>query len=109
VGGGDRITVGALGETIAAGFLRSHGLDVVARNIQIAKGEIDLMATDRGARVVVEVRTITSEGDPIDAVSPAKRRRVRALARAVGAARADFIGVRLGADDVLVHWVPGCG
>jgi putative endonuclease len=101
--------VGALGENIAADFLRSHGLEVVARNVEIAKGELDLLATDRGEKVVVEVRTITAEGDPIDAVSPSKRRRVRSLARAAGAARVDFVGVRLGADDVLVHWVPGCG
>jgi putative endonuclease len=98
-----------MGETVAAEFLHFHGLEVVARNVEIAKGEIDLLAIDRGAKVVVEVRTITSEGDPIDAVGPSKRRRVRALAGAVGAARVDFIGVRLGVDDVLVHWVPGCG
>lgn len=106
--------MGALGETIAAEFLRSHGLNVVARNVEIdcvdsTRGEIDLIAIDDGDRVVVEVRTVTTEGDPIDAIGPSKRRRVRALAGAVGASRVDFVGVRLGADDVLVHWVPGCG
>lgn len=106
--------MGALGETVAARFLRSHGLQVVARNVEIdrvdsIRGEIDLIATDDGARVVVEVRTVTAEGDPIDAVGAAKRHRVRALAGSVGASRVDFVGVRLGADDVLVHWVPGCG
>jgi Holliday junction resolvase-like predicted endonuclease len=69
-------------------------------------GEIDLIAYDHGQRVVVEVRTVTGGIDPIDAIGMAKRRRVRHLA---GAARVDFVGVRLGTDDVLVHWVPGCG
>lgn len=103
-----------LGESIAAQFLRSHGLEIVARNVEVdrvdsIRGEIDLIATDRDARVVVEVRTITAEGDPIDAVGTGKRRRVRALGGVVGAARVDFVGVRVGPEDVLVHWVPGCG
>jgi putative endonuclease len=106
---GDKITVGALGETIAATFLDSHGLEVVARNVAVGSGEIDLVAIDRGQRVVVEVRTVTGDGDPIDAIGPAKRRRVRALAGAVGGSRVDFVGVRLGVDDIVVHWVPGCG
>jgi putative endonuclease len=84
-------------------------VQIAARNVEIERGEIDLIATDGREMVVIEVRTITAEGDPVDAVSPAKRRRVRALAGAVGASRVDFVGVRLGADDVLVHWVPGCG
>jgi Holliday junction resolvase-like predicted endonuclease len=99
---------------MAAAFLTSHGVEVVARNVrldrgEVDRGEIDLLAIDHGQRVVVEVRTVTGRGDPIDAVGHAKRRRVRRLASAIGAARVDFVGVRIGADDVLVHWVPGCG
>jgi putative endonuclease len=106
---GERVTIGRLGEAIAARFLTSHGLKVVARNVEVDGGEIDLLAVDRGQKVVVEVRTVTGEGDPIDAVGHSKRKRVRRLAGAIGAARVDFIGVRVGASDVLVHWVPGCG
>jgi putative endonuclease len=101
--------VGRAGERIAARFLEDHGLTVVARNIDVAEGELDLLALDSGARVAVEVRTITGPGDPADAVGPAKRRRVRRLASRAGAGRVDFVGVRLGRDDVVVHWVPGCG
>jgi Holliday junction resolvase-like predicted endonuclease len=67
------------------------------------------MALDQGERVVVEVRTITGDSDPIDAVGPSKRRRVRQLSGASGGSRVDFVGVRVGVDDVVVHWVPGCG
>jgi len=31
------------------------------------------------------------------------------LAGVVGATRVDFVGVRLGLEDVVIHWVPGCG
>jgi len=101
--------VGEVGERIAARFLADHGLDVVARNVELRRGELDLLAVDGEFRVVIEVRTITGQGDPIDAVGPAKRRRVTALARRIGATRVDFLGVRIGPQEVLVHWVPGCG
>jgi Holliday junction resolvase-like predicted endonuclease len=103
-----------MGERIAATFLSDHGLDVVRRNLEVAgvesiRGELDLLALDRGQRVVIEVRAITSDRDPIDAIGPGKRRRVSRLAGAVGAARVDFLGIRFGPDDVVVHWVPGRG
>ena len=101
--------MGEAGERIAGWFLTDHGLNVLAHNVEVRRGELDLLAVDGDVRVVVEVRTITGQGDPIDAVGPAKRRRVTALARRIGATRVDFLGVRIGPQDVLVHWVPGCG
>jgi putative endonuclease len=101
--------VGELGERFAAKFLSNHGLEVVSRNLEVGRGELDLLALDRGQRVVVEVRSITSDRDPIDAIGPGKRRRVSRLAGAVGASRVDLLGIRLGPDDVVVHWVPGRG
>lgn len=80
---------------------------MVASNVEIPGGEVDLVADDNGARVVVEVRTTTGPGDPIDAVTYEKRRRVRSLASRLGATRVDFIGVLLSEDSVEVHWVPG--
>jgi len=80
---------------------------VVGRNVPTGSGELDLLARDGGDLVAVEVRTITGIGDPIDAVSPAKRRRVRALAALVGARRVDFVGLGVDAEGVTFHWVPG--
>jgi putative endonuclease len=100
--------VGEIGEGIAARFLADHGLKVVARNVEVDGGELDLLAVDHGTRVAVEVRTVTSGDDPIDAVGPMKRRRVRSLAARVRASRVDFLGVRLDGDGVTIHWVPGC-
>ena len=98
-----------MGERIAAMFLTSHGLEVIGRNVEVGRGEVDLLALDQGRRVAVEVRATTADRDPIDAIGPRKRRHVTRLAGALGAHRVDFLGVRIGSDGVVVHWVPGCG
>jgi putative endonuclease len=101
------VAVGQLGERLTRWFLDDHGLRIVATNVRVERGEIDILALDREERVAVEVRTITGEGEPIDAADPAKRHRVRRLARLAGANRVDFVGVRIGPDAVSFHWVPG--
>jgi Holliday junction resolvase-like predicted endonuclease len=82
---------------------------VVASNLDVGRGELDLLALDGRTRVVIEVRTISGGGDPIDAVDASKRRRVRTLAGRIGAGRVDFIGVGIAPAGLVVHWVPGCG
>lgn len=82
-------------------------MDVVATNVVVGKGEIDLLAMDGSQRVAVEVRTVRRHDDPIDAVDHAKRRQVHKLAGQVKASRVDFVGVLVGATGVDVHWVPG--
>ncbi len=80
---------------------------MVARNVAVSGGEIDLVAFDGRTRVAVEVRTVTGAYDPIDAIDPAKRRRVRALASRAGASRVDFVGVGLRESSIDIHWLPG--
>ena len=63
--------------------------------------------SDGGTRVVVEVRTVTTGGDPVDAVGPEKRRVVGRLAGRLGAGRVDFLGVSFRHWGAEVHWVPG--
>lgn len=70
-------------------------------------GELDIVATDGSTRVVVEVRSVTGPGDPIDAITTSKRRHVRRLATHVRASRTDFVGVAIGERGLTVHWVPG--
>ncbi|MFZ0013067.1 MAG: YraN family protein [Acidimicrobiia bacterium] len=99
--------MGAAGERIAVWWLTTFGLDIETRNLAVDGGEIDIVARDGASRVVVEVRTITGPGDPIDAVGRSKRAHVASLAAQVGARRVDFVGVALRADAIEVHWVPG--
>lgn len=80
---------------------------MLAVNVEVPGGEIDILARDGETRVAVEVRTITGGSDPIDAIDEAKRARVLRLARQAGAARVDIVGIRLGQDGCDLHWVPG--
>jgi putative endonuclease len=74
--------LGKSGEQAAAEYLESCGLRILDRNWRCAAGEIDIVATERYALVVVEVKTRTSlrYGSPLEAVSRAKRTRLRRLA-----------------------------
>jgi putative endonuclease len=66
----------------AAGYLAKAGLRVLDRDWRSADGEIDIVAAEHHALVVVEVkpRTGTRYGSPLEAVSRAKRARLRRLA-----------------------------
>lgn len=81
-------------------------MELLASNIEVDGGEIDLLMTDGAALVAVEVRAITGDGDPIDAVSAAKRAHVERVAATVGARRSDFVGVGFRTWGVEVHWLP---
>ena len=74
--------VGALGEDLAAEFLESAGLVVLARNWRSRYGELDLIAEDGDTVVFVEVKTRTGlgYGTPAEAVTAAKAVRIRRLA-----------------------------
>jgi putative endonuclease len=76
--------IGRQGEDLAADFLESVGLVVLTRNWRCSEGEIDIVATDDRHRMVVcEVKTRTGlgYGVPAEAVTLAKRRKLRRLAQ----------------------------
>ena len=79
-----RAEIGALGEELAVDHLRSLRLRVLERNWRCRYGELDVIAADDEARVVVfvEVKTRTSDqfGGVAQAVTPDKVRRLRRLA-----------------------------
>ncbi len=92
-GGVDRRgELGRRGELAAARWYLAHGYEVLERNWRCAEGEIDLLCarTEPGGRddapvlVVCEVKTRSSvsHGHPLEAVTPAKQRRLRRLAAA---------------------------
>ena len=84
---GERLShleIGALGERIAAAFLRAEGRRVLYRNFRSPKGgEVDLVTRDGKVLGFVEVKT-RRDGpqSPTESVTRAQRRRLRGAAEA---------------------------
>jgi len=74
--------LGKRGERRAARYLRRRGYRILARGDRLFPGELDLVALDRDTVVFVEVKTRRSAeaGHPVEAVTPAKQRRLTRLA-----------------------------
>lgn len=118
-----RQRTGAVGEDLAARHLAGQGLEVVARNWRIARGdlrgELDLVALDHDARTVVVVEVKTRRGDgfggALAAVTPRKQARIRRLAVAFlldarlpyRQVRLDVVAVRLDHDPPTIDHVAG--
>jgi Holliday junction resolvase-like predicted endonuclease len=104
--------VGKLAEELAVGLLVRHGVVVLARNLRVGRGEIDVLALIDRHRSVVEIRSIRQGGeriDPITAFDETKSRQVRQLAGRVGAQRVDLVTVGFSPAGVDLHWVPWAG
>ena len=81
-----RRRLGALGERLAAEHLERAGYSVIARNWRSRAGELDIVAADARTLVFCEVKTLVAGGrhgpsQAVGAIGPAKRRRLRLLAR----------------------------
>jgi putative endonuclease len=75
--------LGPRGERIAAAYLTDAGLRVLDRNSRCRDGELDIVAREGDALVFCEVKTrrAVGFGHPVEAVGPAKQRRLRTLAQ----------------------------
>lgn len=79
-----RAALGRAGEDAALDAYVAAGYRLVARNWRCALGEIDLVVATRTVLVICEVKTRAGSGfgAPFEAVTAAKRRRLRTLAEA---------------------------
>jgi putative endonuclease len=83
-----RRRLGDVGEALVARWYEAAGYTVVDRNWRCRAGELDLVcAGGRGRDAVlvfceVKTRRSTAFGSPLEAITPTKARRIRALARA---------------------------
>jgi putative endonuclease len=85
----DHIELGRLAEKAAARHLKRLGYRVLERNVRLAQGEIDIVASHEGAICLVEVRARLDD-DPhaaLESVGPAKRRKLATLGAAYAARR----------------------
>lgn len=76
--------LGKQGEDEAVHYLLSCGYKIIERNWRGSFGEVDIIALFEGAEVIfVEVKTRSTVrfGDPFDAITPEKYRRIYQLAR----------------------------
>ena len=74
----ERLRRGAIGEELAAAFVRARGFLIVERNFRCSAGEIDLIALDDATVVFCEVRTRRSaaQGGALESVTAMKQRQV---------------------------------
>ena len=78
----DRQSLGKLGETLACDELRRRGYSILTTRHRTRLGEIDIVSMRQGSIAFVEVKARKSSrcGTAVDAVTPAKRRRIAAMA-----------------------------
>jgi putative endonuclease len=81
-----RRALGATGERIAGDHLVRAGYEILDCNFRSRSGELDIVAADRRALVFCEVKTRVTGGrhgpvGALEGIGPAKRRRLRLLAR----------------------------
>ncbi len=77
-----RRELGATGEAAVVRWYEAAGYEIVDRNWRVRAGELDIVALRRGVVVFCEVKTRSSDafGAPIEAITRAKRQRIRGLA-----------------------------
>jgi putative endonuclease len=76
---------GRVGEVAAEAHLRRRGFRILARNVHVRHGEVDLVAMEGATLCFVEVRLRSSDryGTPAESVDGRKRRRLVRAAAAV--------------------------
>jgi putative endonuclease len=99
------------GEDAAARFMKKQGCRVLARNLRLPIGEIDLLCLDRASDsiVIVEVkarvRTSDATPDPESSITAAKKRKLVTLAKAISK-REDYQGKGIRIDVIAVVFAP---
>lgn len=102
------IRLGDRGEDLAAETLKKQGMRVIERQLRGHYGELDLVALDAETVVFVEVKTRTSNvaGDPTEAVTPAKQKKITQSALAY-LKRRGWLERRCRFDVVSIIWNDG--
>lgn len=77
-----RAALGRWGEDLAVQHLQAAGCEVLARNWRCREGELDVVVRDGDVLVFVEVKARSGRGfgEPAEAVTPVKARRLHRLA-----------------------------
>ena len=78
----DKQVLGHTGEDVACRELERRGYDILARRYRTRFGEIDIVASDGGTTVFVEVKARRGNtfGDAVESIPMWKQRRIGAMA-----------------------------
>jgi len=102
----ERQEIGAAAERIAAAFLRRQGIDIVDSNVAVGRGEVDLIGRLGRRRIIFEVRSVTTGGNPLDAFDRPKADQLWRLSSELGIGRVDLVAVGFSQRFVTIHWIP---
>ena len=82
---GDKKQTGNYGEDLATQYLKKHGYKILERNYKNKLGEIDILARQKSAIVVVEVKTKSGSefGSGFEMVNYFKQRKLVLLAKSL--------------------------
>lgn len=106
-------STGNLGEDLAAEYLLKLKYKILGRNLNLKVGEIDILAEDRGAIVIVEVKTVRGSGFGLaqDLVRFKKQNKLKLLANAVSqkypnrTLRIDVVGIDFSSTQAKVEHI----
>ncbi|MEA3509875.1 MAG: YraN family protein [Actinomycetota bacterium] len=105
-----RMSVGAVGELVAARFLERRRVVIVDRNVRVGRDEIDLIVRIDDRLAAVEVKTGLGAGTrPWENFDDEKNDRIRRAVGVLSIRRIDLIAVVLTTDGAAVRWLPGVG
>jgi putative endonuclease len=73
-----RLQFGREGESAALTFIKKKGYRILEKNFRSKVGEIDIIAEQDGVIVFIEVKARTNHefGHPLNALTPAKQRKI---------------------------------
>ncbi len=73
---------GQRGEQAACSYLQRHGYNILARNVRLARGELDIIARKQQLLIFIEVKTHRNRESALLAVTTDKCRRLQSAANA---------------------------
>lgn len=76
------LELGRFSEDLAVDWLRDNGYRIIENNYRTKLGEIDIIAEDKGILCFIEVKSRRGKnfGEPLDAVSNLKQKKISKLA-----------------------------
>lgn len=104
------MTLGKSGEDLAVRYLRKKNYRIIERNFRSKIGEIDIIARHSRTLIFCEVKTRLNKafGQPFEAVTPHKQRKIRKVAdmyMAVAVDPKEFDSVRFDVISVLADGI----